>query len=488
MNSKDAPFPRASRVVAFVVALTAVVSLVILEYAVLPRLSMSGRVDADEWQNDVDRVNASYHLKNPGGFPFSEGDWIWHSAAYRPSIRRERPRRILVLGDSFVWGSGGIPNMNNLSWRQLERVLHRRGYLDVEVIAAGRSGASTHQAFDALPFLRDRYQPDLIAWIYVTNDPDEKAVKQFDRSVLQQDGNYKAHAYFAKRGIFPRVNRQLAALREKKLEKTMPPDKVGYEYVRWEKEILQGENLRRYERTLERLGAWRRENRVPLFFMTVPNSPDPEYFEPLYAVVEPLFRREGIPFFNIIREFAARYPNPKDEPERWRASPADGHPGHQACRFHAEKMADIIEENYSVFLGRRYRPSIPRPWINDWFPEDMEVPDRTGARLDIRYPASSAKMPRMPVGSPFVQLNFRDPVPLARIAVSGPDMKWARIFVSGEEPEKLSESGIVVGLGERAGRRTEWSLDEYPWKHCVDSIRVQAGFDGPDRNLRIDFR
>jgi lysophospholipase L1-like esterase len=485
---KDSLFPKVSRNVAAVLAFLAVTVLSIMEYAVLPHVSESGRIDADEWQKDVDRVNASYSMKNPSGKNSADEDWVWGSAAYKVPYRREKNRRILVLGDSFVWGSGGITNMNNLSWRQLERELRRRGYADVEVIAAGRSGASTRREFRALPAVVDRYKPDLVVWLYVTNDPDEGVVKQFSRTAIDEDSVHGWHLNMAGAGIFPRINRQLAGLRKKKFEATMPPEQVGYEYTRWEMEILKGENLRKYEGTIAEVASWSRRNGVSLFFTTVPNYPSSDYFAPRYAAVEPLFRKEGIPFYDNIKEFALRYPNAAANLEEWRASPADGHPGHKACRFHAEKIADVLEGKYPDSLGRRSKTFVPEVWINDWFPEDMEVIGRSQAHIKFKYPASIDRMPRMPVGGPYVVVNFRDPISIERIAVSGPTLETSQIYLSGEDPGKIIESGALFRMKKVEGRRAEWSLVGYPWKHCVDSIRIQAGFGGRDRTLMVEFR
>src|SRR5947199_328014 len=55
--------------------------------------------------------------------------------------KRAGGRRILVLGDSFVWGPP-YQTLNHFWWRQLAVELERRGYRDVQVVASGHPGWS----------------------------------------------------------------------------------------------------------------------------------------------------------------------------------------------------------------------------------------------------------------------------------------------------------------------------------------------------------
>src|SRR6476659_4977556 len=81
-------------------------------------------------------------------------------------------RKILVMGDSFVWGPPYV-TLNHLWWRQLAIELERRGYRDVDVLAVGHPGWSTHRQLDCAKQLIPEVKPDLVIWGYVTNDPDE---------------------------------------------------------------------------------------------------------------------------------------------------------------------------------------------------------------------------------------------------------------------------------------------------------------------------
>src|SRR5437868_970915 len=78
-------------------------------------------------------------------------------------------RKILVMGDSFVWGPPYV-TLNHLWWRQLAIELERRGYREVDVVAAGHPGWSTHRQVECARELIPAVKPNLVIWGYVTND------------------------------------------------------------------------------------------------------------------------------------------------------------------------------------------------------------------------------------------------------------------------------------------------------------------------------
>ncbi|MSU21503.1 MAG: hypothetical protein EXS30_08910 [Pedosphaera sp.] len=88
----------------------------------------------------------------------------------RPYERPDQGKRVLVLGDSFVFG-WGVESDQAVS-AQLERQLS-----SVEAINAGCSGWSTRQEWDFLRVEGIRYRPDLVLLFFCENDPAENDVK-----------------------------------------------------------------------------------------------------------------------------------------------------------------------------------------------------------------------------------------------------------------------------------------------------------------------
>ena len=113
----------------------------------------------------------------------------------REEISQGHPK-ILVVGDSFVWGDGST-NLNQIWWNVMARELERRGY-DCQVYAAGLCRASTYDEFLWLkdtPLLED-IEPDLVIIGYVTNDTDMNSIIPAVESVHEVYISGSAAQYF----------------------------------------------------------------------------------------------------------------------------------------------------------------------------------------------------------------------------------------------------------------------------------------------------
>ena len=93
-----------------------------------------------QWREEnllINRMNSN-KLKNSSW----DSNPIWKFIDDGPLPSKGNKKRILVVGDSFVWGHG-YSNLNYVWWKQLARILYVNGYTDVEVVAAGTSGFNT---------------------------------------------------------------------------------------------------------------------------------------------------------------------------------------------------------------------------------------------------------------------------------------------------------------------------------------------------------
>jgi hypothetical protein len=138
-----------------------------------------------DFNNIVNRINTQKILA---------GFWNYNAKDYTIMKRGDKigskngKKRILVVGDSFVWG-WAQDNINNVWWKQLSYALKKNGYQDVEIIAAGMNGFSIVDETQKI-ILDEEYiesiQPDLIIIGYVYNDweimdeKDEYFVKDLD--------------------------------------------------------------------------------------------------------------------------------------------------------------------------------------------------------------------------------------------------------------------------------------------------------------------
>lgn len=468
-------------------------SLMRIEAAPVPALvAAAAPVDAaqsrlqlqtEAWKAENARINRNNYQK----LLQSNDDWVWRSAAYPVAVERPLAKRILVMGDSFVWGDG-YANMNDIWWRQLQRELLKRGYRDVEVIAAGMNGASTRVQLDAAEKILPRYRPDIVIWGYVTNDPDEGVVRQLNYGILNQDRVVRTHASLAKYRIFPRLNFQLEQSRRNKLLKTLPQDELGYEYNEWELKLLEPANLDLYRNTVKRLGETMRTLALPYFVVNLPNSTSGG-FRPRYDAVMPLFKDAHVPFVDVLDTFFAEYGSLQTLPNGigWGINPSNGHPGVLSTRFYARQVADLLERDHAELLGPRSQPLLSGlPVVNDWMPALLAVRNNAESRIEFTYPEESDDLLRMPSGDPYVQLSFALPADLGAVKVSGPNLATARIDLTQADAATGIDYHSVRAQGERSGNTLTWALAASDGR-AVNTVRLAARFSGPDRTVIVEF-
>lgn len=427
-----------------------------------------------EWKEENRVINENVKLKLLG----DRGDLLWRSAGVDPPLQKRRAKRILVVGDSYVWGDG-YANVNDTWWRQLARELERRGYEDVEVIAAGYCGASTR---DQLRMLTDgdlvhRYQVDAVVMGFVTNDPDEGILGEVTGEAEGPPAFLSALSALAP-AIASLAEDRWAAKRAKL---------QGRSYGDWEGALYEGRNWDLYRSTVAALAAYREEAGIPFFVLALPNYPNAAYFRPKLDKAGLLYREQGIPFYDCFDALLRQYPE-RAPGRRWKKSslelginPANGHPGPASTRAYARVAADILEKQYPQVLGpRNPNPSPPAPEINDWLPATLKV-ERTGDhRWTFEYPRDDREMPSLPLGRKHVLLCLESPVPLRSVRLSAPGLAWAGLCLTCADSPHGADEGKLYDLGTRRGRDLEWDLSGARLAGPVNTLRIwgEAG-DGP---------
>jgi hypothetical protein len=467
-------------------------ALAVVDRGVLAWIESAGNADAKSgvqlatrnWQQENERINENNFAK----ILLSPDEWIWRSQGFPVGQERKKPHRILVVGDSFVWGDG-YANMNDLWWRQLERELRRRGYQAVEVIGLGSSGASTRQELDRLRNALPRYRPDLVIWGYVTNDADEGIVKQFDYQRLNKDAVVGYHDRQAEHGWLRRLNFQLEQRRRDKLLRTLPGPKRGYEYNDWELQLLEPANLAAYQQTLHEVAAFMREADTPYFFISLPSYPREESLRPRYAPIKPIFASAGLPLVDILDDFLAAYPagTPLSNDLGWGINPANAHPGVVSTRFYAREAADLLQRSYASVLGPRGAPETnTAPEINDWMPGKLAVQQNTAGQIRFEYPSDDTTMLRMPLGQHHVQMHLAMPSNLREIGLAGPDLASAQVHLTQVNAADGIDYGQLASVPRQSGNQLRWELPAAIGQ-LVNTVRVVADFDGADRSLTLDL-
>lgn len=431
-----------------------------LEYLIIPGLEDHGQIAGYSWWREDERINLSLAIRN-----HAQSDHpLFDSPAIVFTPEKKQARRILVLGDSFVWGDG-YANFNDLWWRQLHRELAARGY-DVEIVASGYGGASTHLELDTARELVPRFRPDAVIYGYVTNDPDERQVSQFEASpdpVFERVNKLLDHG-------FGNLWYTLFRLHEKRVTKQQSGPERGFGYDDWELEILKGENFERYKTTVAALGEHCRQIAIPCMVVTLPNIPSAERFDPRYGPVRPLFEAAHVPFYDLLPDFIAAYGAEKESVLAWGINPANSHPGRRSTHFYAAKTADILERDYRGVLGEKGAARPPKLSINDWMPADLELARETPAKVRFK-PAISKLTLRMPARRPYLQFNLEEAINVHEIRIDGGTGARAEVAITTVDPRLGYDTGERTELGTRAGEERRFST---PPSVKINTVRISG--------------
>jgi hypothetical protein len=459
--------------------------LLAIDRLVLGSLERGGWTAGQQWalHNKIVEENHRRKTTTSGCEPRHwNGQPVFEDRPADPAVGR--PRKILVLGDSFVWGPPYI-TLNHLWWRQLAIELERRGYRSVEIVAAGQPGLSTREQLECARRLIPELQPDLVMWGYVTNDPDEKLVRKI--SDVEDNIPFGDRIRHSLRPVLPNLVFKFDSLRAEKLAAQYTGPEYGYAYPDWELKLLDGENFARYRQTVEQVGDFLRDAQIPAVLVTLPHFPGREYFEPRYAPVLPLWESAGVSVLNTLDEFVSRYGNaPASGPEslKWGINPADSHPGPTATHFFATQAVDFLEQSWPELLGPKDMQQPHELVINDWLPSDLGVRQFGTGDYELDYPAITTRMQQFPA-PPAALIALRYPLAIAKVHLGGNSLRrgqmWALFQVEDQfEPETWHELEPTVELG-------VFMMPAQFEARRVSALRFTADCLGSDRRLHISL-
>jgi lysophospholipase L1-like esterase len=440
----------------------------------LGQLARKGLVATHPWVVDNHLIsNENYRrINNTSDEP------VFRSLGYAPPAAKVGRRRVLVVGDSFIWGDG-LTNINQTWWRQLQWELERRGYFDVDVIAAGVNGASTQDEYHWLTDgkLLEKTQPDAVVIGYVTNDPDMKDARG-KHLVKQLSGAPAATAsppFFAK--MFSNLWTQLSIRRTQKLEHNRDSES-GYPYDLWELKILEGENFLQYRALLKDAARTIRQAPLPIFFVTTPHAPNAEAFETRYAPVRSAFKEAGIVLHDLLpRILECCSVNASNL--AWSVNPVNIHPGTRLNHFYAAQVADILEREYPALLGSRALPPVDRePVINDWLPASVKPRSMGRNAWEFAVPSDRAALLYMPVEESHLVLSFDHPVSISDLKLSAPRATAYKVWATVLDDKANYEKRDYVLFGSGSGRSISLQVPPEIASSRITSLRIATGFSG----------
>lgn len=381
------------------------------------------RIGCRAWIAENAVIGGQNVLRRPSRLDDPNWDPVWQSPLMPMPAPDPARRRILVLGDSLVWGSGLI-DANRIWWRDLQRELAWRGYGQVDIVAAGGNGASTQDQLGWLERHRliERTAPALVLLGYVPNDP--SIADASGRMTIPQVTPVGPETCLPRPvdrlldvlapSLLDRLRQQCATAKETRRERAGQ----GFRYTRWEQELLTPPNLARYGQVVQALGERVRGAGLPLVVATMarwrPGFDPPG--DPIYAPVAPLFRAAGADWLDLSPALAARLEGVPPWQVGLHANPVDSHPGPMLGRFYATRIADHLERHYPQALGpRQLSPVPPQPRITSamppWIGGEALGPGQWRLHADDGRRAAY----RLPVGEPHGVLGFDTPVRLRRL-------------------------------------------------------------------------
>jgi lysophospholipase L1-like esterase len=239
-------------------------------------------------------------------------------------------RRLVVIGDSVAQGVG--VRREEAFPQRLEGLLGRDPGAAVEVVLLARAGYSTGQQLRLLEAEAARYDPDLVLWSYVLNDPAHPVYHN-------PNGELGLYHYTPPSHLAHVVASRMFLLRER-----FRARRCRDEYH----ERLHCVYRDRIAADLERIGAWSRAHGVPVVFVLHPAFEEGGRFEAysllgVHADLAGLARGAGLRTVDLLEAYAGRDPEALKQPDPpgWHDA---WHPNAEGHRLAAEHLAARLRE------------------------------------------------------------------------------------------------------------------------------------------------
>ncbi len=455
-----------------------VILIIILPFGLELILSLSKtKREHMEWIQENNLINKMNKDK------LQNKDWdsnpLWIHEGETLSEKKENIKRILIIGDSLIWGNG-YDNANHIWWQQFRQQLKKKGYNNVEVIAAGSDGYSTEQEFENIiknSDLMKQINPDLIVFGLVGNDTefqDDYYVKLVNNEDIFFDTNNIIIKIYKK--LFPFTYNSLSLLISNKFEHNEIFQKhFGVNFYDFEHTIRNGKWLERYDnKVINSLSEYMNNHlNIPYFFYATSMEKEPGLNNVLSV-----FDKYGINYYlafdkNIYEK------NVKINPANW-------HPSTALCNNFANVLLNILEEDYNYILGNKgvYEPIIN---INDWMPYKLDVKKVNENSYNFIYPNSNDKnnFLHLPINKNYIKLNLEEPIKLKNISIKGDNVEEMEIFITKINKDLGYDDKELFSLGAK-NENFYWSLDE---DELITSINVSAKItNGNQSKLSITLK
>lgn len=261
--------------------------------------------------------------------------------------------KVVVIGDSFVWGDGLYPQQRWTSKLQQQIRCH--------VYPFGRNGWSSLEYFGYYAAnLRDLDFDYLLVGV-VSNDPHPRGVflrhsypvdpvlSPDDHEISQMvglPGLRRLRSTFASYDYIDQITKNLLDARTPTRGSLAQPPVVAYGYSKWERRLYEDDIYSVWESALSDMVAYSR-HKIGFVLTPTSNSPRDEW---IWNKVDATMAAKGFVYANAYGELAGLFHSQPRPRSAW-ANPADAHPGEAQTTLYAACALRVLQQ-----LG--YQPDV----------------------------------------------------------------------------------------------------------------------------------
>ncbi len=430
------------------------------------------------------RINNSISEKlNLGLWDYDREDYTIKIGTQEIKEKGEK-KRILVVGDSFVWGYSQ-DNLNNLWWKQLEYIFKKNGYENIEVIAAGMNGFSivdeTEKILQNEEYI-EKISPDLVIVGFVSNDweiNDEKdayyknGIKEFygtqENEYIESHFNNKIISILREKfnAIYEVI---IELLMKKEYAKQKFKEEYGYSYEQMKILYASEEYTKRIiERGILPISNYK----IPIFITNLhynskAGNSNIEFKDKIFKLLD----EYGIENYDLEEMYNEEFKNNKYE--ELMVNIADYHPGARLMSFYAQNIYKYIEENHKDILGKKEYTSFDELEINDYLPYNINLKKIDDKEYTLCFPRYYEKLlQNYNTKESYIKLNLKYPVNIEKIEleVESCNITSVKVDVYDEEKGYEAEYDIELNIESIEENKRAYSVNT---NRKVTSIKISA--------------
>jgi hypothetical protein len=406
-------------------------------------------------------------------------------------------KRILIIGDSFVFGDG-YTNSNLTWWSTLHNNLLMSGY-NIELIAAGYNGMS---AYEEYRLLKDtniiaEVNPDLITFGWVmSNDLESKGEEpcMSKKSVAFVVCTSKNPMVFdlKQSNIYPKEIRKTLETYIPNIISTIDMHLIEkYQYDDTFNKTIGYTRNSHYDATVTPESfAWNEEfffkpfsefiasTNIPTFYIITDVLP-PDGTDPNLHKVTALFDRYDIRHYEFFQA-ASALPKLTDS-SKYYINPLNSHPSHFTTSFYANQTQRVLEADYAHILGQK-NTFEKRLVINDATPWDIDLTKLSENQYEFTYPSNNLDegFLHMPIDKQFIKLNFQFPVEVKKITIHGDNINKIELWSNCLNTDGWDDQ-TYYPLGAQTSN-FHWTLNQ----QNITSLNIHADIkDGHSQKIQI---